>query len=220
MVIIGDYPNFKQDICKNYKLTSIDRNSPRKQKKYSYRIMLLLYFPLCFVLGFCSFYYDSNIVFALNSYIVYFVLLLPFVCIVHEFLRCVSFPMECWKGDCFVGISTKYFIPFCYCKKALSRNRLLFTYILPMLFLTLLPIAIMCFTGIEMILLAIVSINILISSFDIYDIYILIAKSDVGEYMILKSNNRFYFVESKEREFIKERQFIKKRQYINQKNLG
>ena len=48
MFIYGSFPNIESEISTRYKLLPADSNTTSEQRKYSYIIMLFIYYPLCF----------------------------------------------------------------------------------------------------------------------------------------------------------------------------
>ncbi|MBD7911543.1 MULTISPECIES: DUF3267 domain-containing protein [Clostridium] len=197
MFVNGPFPDFKSEISSEYTITSADRNSPKKQRKYASRIMILIHYPFCFGIGYSTFNFHSNFIKSLIWFLGYFLLFFLVVTIIHLLLHCLFFPTSTWNKKCYLGFYRKYLTPFCYCKKELKKFRLIIAAISPLFILTIFPLLIIIYNHISMLLLSIAYANALLSAFDLYDIYILLKKIPGSGNIILKSANRYFIVKKR-----------------------
>jgi len=194
MFIYESFPNIESQISSKYKLILADANTTAQQKKYSYLIMLFVYYPLCFGLGYSMFSFHTLFIHSAFWFLGYLIITSFFVIPLHYFLQCLFYTVKINSDECFIGFNKNLLVPFCYCRKALKKVRLLTAALVPYILLTIIPLVIFINSDTNLFLYSIACGNALLSSFDIYDAYILIKKIPKGDSFIIKSNNIFYTV--------------------------
>lgn len=194
MFIYGPFPNIEMEISSRYQLIVADTNTITDQRKYSYLIMLFIYLFACFGLG-CSMYSFSTLFIHSAFWFLGYLILMSFIIIpLHYFIHCLFYPVKMKSEECFIGFYKKLLTPFCYCKKELRRQRLIISSLVPFVLLTIIPLVVFMNLDTNMCLYAFVCVNALLSSFDIYDAYVLIRKIPKGDNFIIKSNNTYYTI--------------------------
>ena len=194
MFIYGSFPNIESEISNRYKLIPVDANTTTEQRKYSYLIMLFVYYPLCFGLGYSMFSFHTLFINSAFWFVGYLIITSIFVIPLHYFLQSLFYHVKITSKDCFIGFNKNVLVPFCYCKKGLKRGRLLLATLTPYILLTVIPLVIFINSDTNMCLYSIACGNALLSSFDIYDSYMLIKKIPKGNSFIIKSNNTYYTI--------------------------
>ncbi|MDD6793946.1 MAG: metalloprotease family protein [Clostridiaceae bacterium] len=195
MFLYNNFPNYIDEFAQNFPTMPIDKNTPEKQRNYCYTIMLIMSLPISFGLGNYLYYHNYSLK-SILSFIGYFILSCIIIIPLHYLILALSisfnFKDRIW---CF-GFNKRYLVPFSYCKKIVSRNRIIVSIIIQFIIFTVIPYYLMMFFFANLILYAIASCNALISSFQIYDMYILL-RYVKGNKMILKSNNKYYIIDKK-----------------------
>lgn len=194
MFIYGSFPNIESAISTRYKLLLADSNTTSEQRKYSYIIMLFIYYLLCFGLGYSMFSFHTLFINSAVWFVGYLIITSFFVIPLHYFLQCIFYSVKINSNNCFIGFNKSLLIPFCYCKKGLKRGRLLISDLVPSILLTTITLVIFINSETNMCLYSIVCGNALLSAFDIYDMYILIKKIPRGDIFIIKSNNTYHTI--------------------------
>ena len=139
--------------------------------------MLFIYYPICFGLG-CSMASFHTLVINSALWFIGYLILTSFIIIpLHYFIQCLFYPVKISSDECFIGFYKNLLTPFCYCKKELKRERLIIASLVPFIILTIIPLIIFINSDINMFLYALACGNALLSSFDIYDVYVLIKRS-------------------------------------------
>ena len=194
MFIYGPFPNLEMEISSRYQLIPADTNTTTEQRKYSYLIMLFIYYPVCFGLG-CSMASFHTLFISSAFWFLGYLILTSFIIIpLHYCIHCLFYPVKINSDTCFVGFYKNLLTPFCYCKKELKRERLIIASLVPFIILTIIPLVIFINSDTNMFLYALACGNAFLSSFDIYDAYILIKKIPRGDNLIIKSNNTYYTI--------------------------
>ena len=194
MFIYGPFPNIEMEVSSRYQLISADTNTTTEQRKYSYLIMLFIYYPVCFGLG-CSMASFHTLFISSAFWFLGYLILTSFIIIpLHYFIHCLFYHVKMNSDLCFIGFYKNLLTPFCYCKKELKRERLILASLVPIIILTIIPLVIFMNSDTNMCLYALACGNALLSSFDIYDAYILIKKIPRGDNLIIKSNNTYYTI--------------------------
>lgn len=191
MFTYGPFPNIEIEVSSRYQLIPVDSNTTTEQKKYSYFIMLFIYYTICFGLGCSMASYHTLFIRSALWFLGYLILTSFIVIPLHYLIHCLFYPVKINSDKCFIGFYKKLLTPFCYCKKELKRERLLIASVVPFLILTIIPLVIFINLDRDMFFYALASVNALLSSFDIYDAYVLIKKIPKGDSLIIKSNNTY-----------------------------
>lgn len=203
MFINIPFPNFKPEISKEYKLVVADHNSIRKQRKYACRIMIFFHYLLCFGFSYRMCSLPKEFIRDLFCFLVYLIITFSVVFLIHHLLHCLLYPKDTWKNHCYIGFYK--FIPYCYCKKELNKFRLILAAFFPFLLLTIIPLTLISDREtIDILLYSIAYGNAILSSFDFYDMYILLRKVPGWKKPILKSANRYFTVLKKEVEEVQD----------------
>lgn len=194
MFIYGPFPNIEMEVSSRYQLIPADTNTAAEQKKYSYIIMLFIYYPICFGLG-CSMASFHTFFISSALWFLGYLILTSFIIIpLHYFIHCLFYPVKINSDECFIGFYKNLLTPFCYCKKELKRERLIIVSLVPFSILTIIPLVIFINSDTNIFLYALACGNALLSSFDMYDAYVLIKKIPRGDNFIIKSNNTYYTI--------------------------
>ena len=186
--IKNEYPYF--DLSDKFKnLNSITTD---KYKKTIFTLFLILFYSLCFGLGMMMFNYHSKFV-SSAFYFLFFLIVSSIIIVpIHLLLHALALPGQYSNNDIYVGFNKSLLNFFVLYNKPMSKKRLIFSTLLPFIFITASTLGTLLFIYKNMFVYALFCFNILLSVFDLYDAYILIFK-DKGE---KDKSNRYIKVEN------------------------
>lgn len=197
-VVFGNFPDFSDDFAEGYDFIPISTKHYENKSKYSFMIMLLIFYPLCFGLGYSMFGYHEKFIHSFLYFCIFFLLVSIIVIPLHLLIQTIFYPCRLFNKNCYIGFNYKTLAPFTCYKGQIARWRLILGSLLPFLLMTVIPIWIVTITSANMLLYAIASVNGLISAYDLYDLLILISRVPSNSNNVIKSNNVFYLLTKKE----------------------
>lgn len=143
-------------------------NTRKEIFRSRFYIFIFIFFLTFFTFGYKLFFYKNAFVVTLLSYFLLMFLCI-FLCIpIHLFIQGVIYKdfkninLILWKDNLHLSI---------YYNKYVSKKRHILSLILPFIILTAIPLFIITFLYDSLVLVSIASINILLSSLDLYNLY-------------------------------------------------
>lgn len=157
------------------------------------KLFLILFYPLCFGLGIMMYTYHSK--FALSAFYFLGFLIISFFIIIplHILLHVLTLPGNFSDDELYVGFNRKYLDFFVIYNRPISKKKLIISAIFPLLFISIITFFLLVFEFTNMFIYALLCSNILISTQDIYDVYILLKdKSEEEHTKYIKVENSIY----------------------------
>lgn len=164
-----------------YKFTNIHPKSEDEYLIYIFKIFLVLFYPLCFGLGIMMYTYHSKFIHYAFYFLAFLALSLLIITPLHILIHVLAYPGSYNDENLYVGFNKKHLDFFAIYNLPLTRKRLLFSLLLPLLSLSFITLITLIFFYTNMFVYALFCVSVLLSVHDIYDAYVLIKYKDPKE---------------------------------------
>lgn len=158
-----------------------------------FKLFLILFYSLCFGLGIMMYTYHSKFVHSAFCFLGFLVISFIIVIPLHILLHILTLPGNFSDDELCVGFNKKYLDFFVIYNKPISKKNLIISSIFPLLFISIITFLLLVFEFTNMFIYALFCSNILMSTQDIYDTYILLKdKSEEEHTKYIKVENSIY----------------------------